>query len=149
MPNGKRESIDFGRLTNKLDSLLYSCYCNDTNMLENKERRKFVRLNAYHLVKYRLISEQKQGLVIASIKDISGGGVCLSVEEELPKGSVLQVYINYPGFSAPIPCLAKVSWSKQIGKTNRYELGLEFLEIEDLLRQEIIQRIDYARRRSV
>ncbi len=118
------------------------------NMLEKKERRKFIRLEIYHLAKYRLASEGDKSLTIASIKDISGGGACLKVKEDIPKGSVLQLYINSPHFSSPVPCLAKVAWVKKIGKTGKYELGLEFLEMEDLLRKGIIQGIDYARRNS-
>ena len=117
-------------------------------MLEKKDRRKFARLNAYHLAKYRLISEDKNALILASIKDISGGGACLKTCMEITRGSVLQVYINFPQFSSPVPCLAKVAWVKKIGKTGCYELGLEFLEIEDFLRENITRRIDYAFRRS-
>ena len=118
------------------------------NILKKKERRNFERLNVYHLIKYRLVSDDSKKLVLSSVKDISGGGVRLSAESDIPKGSIVQVYINAPQFSSSIPCLAKVAWSRKIGKSNKYELGFEFLEIEDLLRNDIIQRIHYVRRRS-
>lgn len=117
-------------------------------MLTKKEKRKFLRLNAYHLVKYRLASQSGWQAAIASIRDISAGGLCLRAEERIAKNSILQVSINFPRLSSPLSSLAKVVWVKKIGKTNRFEMGLEFFEIEDLLRQEIIQRIDYVRRRS-
>jgi c-di-GMP-binding flagellar brake protein YcgR len=118
------------------------------NKLRENEQRKFARLKAYHLAKYRLVTEDKKELVFASIKDISGGGACLKTGVDIPKGSFLQIYFNFPYLSSPIPCLAKVVWGKRVGKANHYELGLEFLEIEDVLRQGIVQRIDDVRRRT-
>jgi c-di-GMP-binding flagellar brake protein YcgR len=117
-------------------------------MLEEKERRKFVRLNVYHLVKYRLVSQEEWQMAIAYISDISAGGVCLRAGEKIAKDSILQVSINFPQLSSPVFCSAKVVWVKKIGKANRFEMGLEFFKIEDLLRQEIAQRVDYVRRRS-
>jgi len=119
------------------------------NMLRKEERRKFFRLNAYHLAKYRLVSENnKEELKITSLKDISAGGVCLRTDREIPRGSILQLYINFPQLSSPIPCLAKSTWIKKSDKKGHYEIGLEFLEIEDFLRKEIMERIEGVRRRS-
>ncbi len=117
-------------------------------MLGIKEKRKFFRLNAYHLVKYRLASQGEWQTAAASIRDISAGGVCLRTEEKIAKGSILQLSINFPKLPSPVSCLGKAVWVKQIGKTNRFDIGLEFFEIEDLFRQAINQRIDYVRRRS-
>lgn len=117
-------------------------------MLTKKEKRKFLRLNVYHLVKYKLASQKEWQVAVASIRDISAGGVCLRTEERLVKNSILQMNINFPGFSSPLSSLAKVVWARKMGKTNHFEAGLEFFEIEDLLRLEITQRVDYVRRRS-
>ncbi len=114
------------------------------NMLRQKEERKFPRLNAYHLAKYRLVSKPQDQVVVTSIKDISGGGTCMRVEEKLPVSSVIQLYINFPQFSHPIPSLAKVIWIKKVGRTNRYDVGIQFLEIEEVLHREIVKRIDYV-----
>ena len=117
-------------------------------MLEKKEKRNFFRLNAYHLVKYRLASQEEWQMAIASIGDISAGGVRLRSDKELPRGIMLQVRINFPKVPLPVSVLAKVVWVKKLGKASRFEIGLEFIEIEDLLRQEINQRVDYVRRKS-
>ena len=117
-------------------------------MLTKKENRKFHRLNAYHLVKYKLTSQGEWQTATASVGDISAGGFCLRTEKAIPKDSILLVRINFPGLSSPISSSAKVIWVKKIGKANRFEIGLEFLEIEDLLRQEIIRHIENVRRRS-
>lgn len=117
------------------------------NKLKTKERRKSARLNAYHLVKYRLL-DGDGGATVASIRDISSGGACLVTEADIPKGSVIQLHINFPGFSSPVPCLAKAAWTRKISRPLRNEIGLQFLEIEDLLRKEISQRVDFVLRRS-
>lgn len=116
-------------------------------MVIAKERRKYIRLKAYHLAKYRCLSNPEKPAVTASIKDIGGGGVCLRVEEQIPVSSILQIYINFPQMPQAIPCLAKVVWAKKLGKTNRYELGIQFLEIEDIFRQTIIKRIGSVHKR--
>jgi c-di-GMP-binding flagellar brake protein YcgR len=113
-------------------------------MAKIPEKRKYPRLKVYHLAKYRLFSEAKEGEppIAASIRDIGGGGVCLRVEEQIPVASILQVYINFPHLPQSIPSLAKVVWVKKIGKSKRHELGIEFLEIEDIFRSAIIKRIE-------
>lgn len=118
-------------------------------MLRQKERRKFPRLSAYHLAKYRVISGAKGGQkVIVPIKDISGGGFCFLVDEELPVSTVIQVYIQFPGIAQPIPCLAKVLWRKYLKRIKRYRLGAQFIEIEEILRREIEKHIDDVYKRA-
>ena len=118
-------------------------------MLRQKERRKFLRLSAYHLAKYHVISGVKGGQkVIVPIKDISGGGFCLLVDEELPVSTVIQVYIQFPGITQPIPCLAKVLWKKYLKRIKRYQVGAQFIEIEEILRREIVKRIDDVCKRA-
>ena len=117
-------------------------------MLEEKEKRKFNRLSAYHLVKYKLASQSSWQQATASIRDISAGGVCLRAGEKIAKGSILQILINFPKLPYPLSGSAKVVWVKRLGRSNRFDMGLEFFEIEDLLRKEISERIDFVRRRS-
>lgn len=111
------------------------------NTIEQKERRRQSRLNAYHLVKYLLATEQ-QGPVLASVKDISAGGLCLRTREKLPVSGVIQLHINFPQLQEAIPTTAKVIWVRKLGKVNRYEAGIQFLNIEQAFRDLIIKRID-------
>jgi len=109
-------------------------------MLRANEKRKFARLNAYHLVKYRLTSwPADKGFVLASIKDISAGGVQLLADESLPVDSSLQVYINFPRLNQPIPCMTKIIWAKKMVKFNKFIYGLQFKEIDEVLRKNIAE----------
>lgn len=115
--------------------------------MSKRERRTYTRLKVHHLVKFRVISDspEKQPLQLASIKDIGGGGACLRLSEPLPLSTQIQLYINFPQVSQPVPCLAKVVWVKKIReKTNLYEAGLQFLEIEHVLRDEIVKRVEWV-----
>jgi len=114
-------------------------------MGESKERRNYYRLHAYHLAKYRLIQKSGERPIVAAIKDIGGGGICLQTEEYLPIASIIQVYINFPKLSQPIPTLAKVVWVRRLGKKSVYEAGVEFVDIEQIFRNAIVRSVDVTR----
>lgn len=114
-------------------------------MGESKERRNYYRLHAYHLAKYHLIQKSGERPIVAAIKDIGGGGICLQTEEYLPIASIIQVYINFPKLSQPIPTLAKVVWVRRLGKKSVYEAGVEFVDIEQIFRNAIVRSVDVTR----
>jgi c-di-GMP-binding flagellar brake protein YcgR len=99
---------------------------------KKEDRRQYLRLKVYHLVKYRIISDKPpySQPLLASIKDIGAGGICLFVEEPLPVSTNLELQINFPAIEKPIFTLGRVAWSKQVAKTNRYVVGIEFVNIE-------------------
>jgi c-di-GMP-binding flagellar brake protein YcgR len=96
------------------------------------ERRKYLRLRVYHLVKYRVISDKspQSRPLLASIKDIGAGGICLITDEPLEASANLELQINFPDVKKPIFTLGRVVWSRQIAKMSRYEVGIEFTDIE-------------------
>jgi c-di-GMP-binding flagellar brake protein YcgR len=110
-------------------------------MAKIEEKRKYPRLSVYHLAKYRLVAEPQGPLVYAHIKDIGAGGACLCTEEKLPVSSVVDIYINFPGLNEPIKCQAKVVWDRQLGKAGRYESGLQFIDMEDAIRDRILEQV--------
>ena len=107
------------------------------------ERRKFIRFPAYHLIKYKILagSEITSLPILSFIRDISGGGSCLQTKEKIPLFSIVQLYINFPPLPEAIICTAKVIWLKKLKQSNKYESGLEFIEINAFQRQEIIRRV--------
>lgn len=110
---------------------------------KKKEKRTSPRFTIYHLAKYHHLTPEPSGhLVTCSVKDIAGGGVCLRTEEELPVSTVIQLYINLPQFSQPVSTLAKVIWTRKLDRTNRYESGIQFLDIEGIFREVITERLD-------
>ncbi|MBU1125685.1 MAG: PilZ domain-containing protein [Candidatus Omnitrophica bacterium] len=111
-------------------------------MKEIKKNREHQRLSAYHLVKYRLLSKPQSPLVVASLKDIGGGGLCLRTQEHIPVATYLQLYVNLPQFPQAVTSAAKVMWSRKLKTTNVYEIGLQFVNIEESFRQAIKERVN-------
>lgn len=113
---------------------------------KNQERRKFLRLKVYHLVKYRVLSDKPPypKPLLASIKDIGAGGICLLAEEPLPVSTNLELQINFPDFGGLIVTLGRVVWVKQVSKTNRYTLGIEFSDTEESLRKRIDGNVKFV-----
>lgn len=110
-----------------------------------ENRRQFIRLRAYHLAKYRPLSDQKgaegSSPIIATIRDIGAGGVCLKTDNYLPVSTLLELNINFPNVSTSVFALAKVVWIKPIKKTKSYEIGAQFVQITDSVRLIIDEQI--------
>jgi c-di-GMP-binding flagellar brake protein YcgR len=99
-----------------------------------KERRKYVRLKACVAVKYTVVG--KPGTVTVSSKNISAGGLCLLVEEELAKDTPLQLEFRLPDLNNPIGALGRVVWQRRFeskGERSKvyFETGIEFTGISD------------------
>ena len=112
-------------------------------MFKREERRKYIRLKAYHLVKYKsLASEQMhEAPVIGTARDIGAGGIRLKTDEFLPEASVIEVHINFPAVSTSIFALARVVRIKPIAKSKSYDVGLEFIQIDEAMRAAINEKI--------
>jgi Tfp pilus assembly protein PilZ len=116
------------------------------NKIQNK--RSFIRLAAYHIVKYKPLSTENQEAipVLATIKDIGAGGVCLRTTEYLPVSSTIELKINFPFRATPIFTIAKVAWIKKRDQGRYYEVGAQFMEIEDSARNLIDRHLKYVLR---
>jgi len=113
--------------------------------LETKsaERRRYIRLKAYHLVKYKEIADSAKdsSFVSAVIKDIGGGGVCLRTEQEIPVSTVLELKINFPHISTFLYASVVVVWVRRKERMHCFELGCKFIQISDSLRSFIEEQV--------
>jgi len=107
--------------------------------MREKDRRKFIRLQAYHLAKYKTLSGEgkEPSTLAATIRDIGAGGVCFRSDEYLPVGTLIELRINFPHVSTSVFALAKVVWIRQRKKTRRFEAGAQFVEIDETVRKAI------------
>ena len=60
-----------------------------------------------------------------AIKNISEGGLCLLLDKELPKGTVLHVEFNLPPENDRIEAIVKVVWQQPI--EGQFLTGVKFL----------------------
>jgi len=111
--------------------------------MREEDRRKFIRLKAYHLAKFKSLNSlgDKGANIAVTVKDIGGGGVCFLTDEYLPVSSLIELKINFPHVSTAIFSLAKIVWIKQIKKTRRYEAGAQFVEIDESVRRVIEEQV--------
>ncbi|MCM8773708.1 MAG: PilZ domain-containing protein [Candidatus Omnitrophica bacterium] len=115
-----------------------------------KERRKSARLITSGDVEYSVIGKLdiKE---LANTKNISAGGVCITVNERIEKGTILFLKINLPEKDTPIEAKGKVMWCAEFISSAliepRYDLGIEFVEIKEVDRQAIFQYVfDHLRK---
>ncbi|HEX2714048.1 MAG TPA: PilZ domain-containing protein, partial [Candidatus Acidoferrales bacterium] len=96
------------------------------------ERRRFVRYSLASKLRGRdlLFRPSREGQRVAQgqIRNISGGGLCLLINNRPAKESyVLRCELPLPGIPASIPTLMQVRWSRQTPGKHRYLIGLQFL----------------------
>ncbi|MCM8756761.1 MAG: PilZ domain-containing protein [Candidatus Omnitrophica bacterium] len=82
---------------------------------------------------------------LANTKNISGGGVCITVNEKIEKGTILFLKINLPEKDNSIEAKGKVMWCAEFIssalKEPRYDLGIEFVDIKEVDRQKVFQYV--------
>ncbi|MCX7927506.1 MAG: PilZ domain-containing protein [Candidatus Omnitrophica bacterium] len=109
--------------------------------MSEQERRRFARFNI--LVEAK-VSKRQEGAPekILNTKNISQGGVCIISTEPYSLGELLNLKLHLPDVDEEITAIGKVVWIKPLesisgSEIKRYELGLEFIGIND----ETFQRI--------
>lgn len=111
-----------------------------------EERRKFVRLNANVDVKWAKITPDKESASgdLSTTKNISGGGICLTMYgKNVDVGDLLDMEIDLPT-KKTIRVKGRVAWVGEFeivgGRHEKsYDVGIEFLEINEEDRIEISQ----------
>ena len=112
-----------------------------------KEKRKFSRLNLSVLVDYKIV--HKDSSESGNTKNISAGGICLIVYEDIEIGSQLKLNIYLPEQDFPLLAEGRVVWKDDfiVGDDNRirFEVGIEFIKIDERDRQVIANYVFGAR----
>lgn len=108
--------------------------------MEAKERRKFMRFDAFLIVLYELLGG-KPLKAKSRLKDVSKEGLRLSLENGLPKGSILELEMTPPGQYVPIIAFGEVVWSRKTKGGYFYDVGLRLTKIKP---QDKARLLDYA-----
>jgi c-di-GMP-binding flagellar brake protein YcgR len=106
-------------------------------------KREFIRLKLNVRVDWNKIIETPDivGKFPDTTRDISAGGLCLNMDEELMIGDRLQIRMELPSKKI-INAQGKVVWIREFGIDSRrekktYDTGIEFTTIHDKDREEI------------
>ena len=92
-----------------------------------QEKRKFVRIPESLKISYHTMPTTKIRDYLT--KDIGQGGVRFFLHEFVPKGSLLKIKITFEKMHFSLEALVKVVWVKEDSFGQRYEAGVEFVEI--------------------
>jgi c-di-GMP-binding flagellar brake protein YcgR len=103
-----------------------------------EERRKFLRLEAHHLLKYKMLNKKR---ALSFARNISAGGVLFHSKDEMPPGSDVELVINFPSFPHPISVVARIIHIKPLKKLGGFYIGAEFIHINEQDRDYIEKKI--------
>jgi len=91
-----------------------------------EERRKSVRVGISFPIECRVLPERKK-IFYTVTKNLSMGGIKILTEEFFPKEKTLKININL--INEIIEAKAKVVWCNKEPYSERYQMGLCFLEM--------------------
>ena len=106
-----------------------------------KERRKFKRFDAYMSVKYGGNTDTAAPTNIGLSKDVSRDGICVSSNEPLQAGSMIDLEIGLPDDSRPVRTSGKVMWTKNSAENEGVSYGIQFVSIDPVDKFRVL---DYA-----
>lgn len=115
-------------------------------MSKPEDKREYPRFDIKAKAKFK--APIQMDISLATIKNISGGGLCILSEKKLDIGLVLSLEFQLPGDTAPIIASSEVRWVENldipVGKYN-YRVGIGFREIkksqQDKINKFVINRM--------
>lgn len=108
---------------------------------DSPEKRKHPRLNANFVVSYR-IKSLPDDCDLSQTKNVSQGGILLTTNKLFSKGTSLAMTIRLPFITQKIEVTGLVVDSQEIVRDLIYETRIEFLDLDEDLKQELGQFID-------
>lgn len=115
-------------------------------MTGDDDKRKHPRLDVKVTAKFR-VPTNKMDISMASIKNVSGGGLCLLTNSNLTDGQIIQVEFGLPSEGATIIAAGEVVWISPLDEKDvkfKYQFGIKFIEI-DKDRQKTINKFVISR----
>ena len=93
----------------------------------SSEQRRYPRLKESCTLRYKRVetgSLPTEGTEAVSV-NVSGGGLCFEVQEEINPGVLLAIELVLPDCESGVVALGRTVWCRSAG-SGRYEIGLEF-----------------------
>jgi c-di-GMP-binding flagellar brake protein YcgR len=94
-----------------------------------EENRKYVRITESLKIAYKVVNPIA-GPGECLSKEVSAGGIRLSVQERLAPGDILELDISLPHTSKPIRATGEVVWVNEVDDFNvQFMIGIKFIKI--------------------
>jgi len=97
------------------------------------DRRKYKRLRFGVIVEISYYQQEPKDREIINktrTKDISAGGIRVSIRDKLDIDSLVSVKLTIPNTDREVTCFGQVAWVSPPGK-GRYETGLAFMDLSE------------------
>ena len=98
-----------------------------------EELRRFVRVAGPAGVTYTVLPSGTSRQ--AALKNLSAGGLCLTMDKPLAAGTQLQIAVSLPGRGEPVNAIGETLWSQETqmisssGRRTSVDVGVRFAEI--------------------
>jgi hypothetical protein len=121
-------------------------------MSTNKDRRQHTRQPRDERVVVQIVSSTRDTLppgtvVRCATKDVSSQGIKIQLDQQLPEGFLLELWIEISSHASKFFLAGEVKWCQELEEGKRYLIGVELKEgeTEDFkLWQEVLGRDDTA-----
>jgi c-di-GMP-binding flagellar brake protein YcgR len=105
------------------------------NQDKGRDKRRFPRLSFKEAVKFQI---GEYTLPDGSLsKDLSRGGISLTVNEFIPVKAPVIVYLQKNEESRVVELRGTVAWVKIIPESERFQIGIQFCDIDESARREV------------
>ena len=104
-----------------------------------EEKRRFPRVGISFPTECDFVD--KNGYFYTVTRDLSAGGIRITSDKFIPKGSILKLNINL--INKVIPAEGEVVWTREEKYSEKYILGLKFLQMEEKSRKVLNDFLDY------
>jgi c-di-GMP-binding flagellar brake protein YcgR len=93
------------------------------------EKRKYPRCYSSLPIRYRKLEKKISESKGALIKNISEGGIKVVMHEFVPLNGKLAVEIPLASGQPSVKGTSRVAWMKKLAFSEQYEVGMEFLDL--------------------
>ena len=102
-------------------------------MSTTKDRRQHVRHPRDDRVVVQIISSHRDTLppgtvVRCSTKDVSSQGIRIQLEQQLPEGFLLELWVEISHHTSKFFLAGEVKWCQEIDDSDRYMVGIQLEE---------------------
>ena len=92
-----------------------------------EERRKFIRIPESSQISYQILHNMKIGDYLT--RDLGQGGLRFFVHEFIPRNTLLKIRLNLEKKFFSFEAAVKVAWIKEVVPAERFEVGVEFINL--------------------
>lgn len=106
----------------------------------SQDRRRFRRLKAQFPIDYRFFNSQRYNQSVTC--DIGEGGICFLSDGPVDLGAYIYFQANLKNRPQPLYGIARVAWSRKEPYSEKFRVGLEFIEAGSVNKADISSFIE-------